>query len=598
MDRYANVESLGQDALTREVQEWLRRFAAALSEDDVTGAMSLFDDDCYWRDAISFTWNLKTFEGTQSIGRMLESVLPQIRPRHWSLDETPTETGGVVQAFLRFETETARGRAIVRLKNGRCCTLFTTIEELIGHEEVTGRRRPIGATHRAQRGKRSWLARREQEKRELGYEVQPYVLIVGGGQGGISLGTALKRLGVPTLIVDRYQKPGDAWRNRYEQLTLHDGVWYNPMPYMPYPDDWPTFASKDQMGDFLEAYTQIMQLNFWGDTDFVSGQFDEDVDEWVVQVERDGRQIELRPTQLVFANGVYGTASIPETKGLDTFEGEWLHTSQYFNGEPFRGKNCVVVGASNSAHDVCQDLWENEAGSVTMLQRTSTLIVNSHELMKFLAPLYSEDALEKGIDAERADLLRASTPLRVLTETHRRYWAELREREADFYGRLESVGFKLDFAEDGAGLAVKALRRGTGWYVNEGASDLIISGDIKVQHAGIAEVSGDKVVLEDGTELPTDVIVFATGYESISQSIAKLLSPEVAQKVGPCWGVGSGLDRDPGPWEGELRAFWKPTGQKNFWVHGGGLASVRPNSKLLALQLKARMEKIDTPVYG
>jgi putative flavoprotein involved in K+ transport len=76
------------------------------------------------------------------------------------------------------------------------------------------------------------------------------------------------------------------------------------------------------------------------------------------------------------------------------------------------------------------------------------------------------------------------------------------------------------------------------------------------------------------------------------------VSPEVADKVGKCWGYGSDTTKDPGPWEGELRNMWKPTAQDAMWFHGGNLHQSRHYSRYLALQLKARMEGIDTPVYG
>ena len=72
---------------------------------------------------------------------------------------------------------------------------------------------------------------------------------------------------------------------------------------------------------------------------------------------------------------------------------------------------------------------------------------------------------------------------------------------------------------------------------------------------------------------------------------------EVADRVGKVWGLGSGIKGDPGPWVGELRNMWKPTAQPNLWFHGGNLMQSRHYSLYLALQLKARMEGIPTPVY-
>ena len=87
--------------------------------------------------------------------------------------------------------------------------------ELKGFEEAKGATRPKGVEHGASQDRKSWLERKTQEEADLGYKTQPYCVIVGGGQGGIALGARLKRLGVPTIIVEKNPRAGDSWRNRY-----------------------------------------------------------------------------------------------------------------------------------------------------------------------------------------------------------------------------------------------------------------------------------------------------------------------------------------------------------------------------------------------
>lgn len=176
---------------------------------------------------------------------------------------------------------------------------------------------------------------------------------------------------------------------------------------------------------------------------------------------------------------------------------------------------------------------------------------------------------------------------------------EIQARDAELYTGLRKVGFLLDFGDDNSGLGMKYLRRGSGYYIDVGASDLIADGQIKLRSGvNIAAIKPDSVVLTDGSALAADLIVYATGYGSMNGWAARLISQEVADKVGKCWGLGSGTTKDPGPWEGELRNMWKPTQQKALWFHGGNLAQSRFYSQFLALQIKARFEGIDTPVYG
>ena len=145
---------------------------------------------------------------------------------------------------------------------------------------------------------------------------------------------------------------------------------------------------------------------------------------------------------------------------------------------------------------------------------------------------------------------------------------------------------------------MKYLRRGSGYYIDVGASQLIIDGKIKLAHGNVQEIVPNGVMLDDGKLLPADLIVYATGYGSMNGWAADLIGRDVADKVGKCWGLGSDTPKDPGPWVGEERNMWKPTQQEALWFHGGNLHQSRHYSQFLSLQLKARMEGIETPVYG
>jgi putative flavoprotein involved in K+ transport len=107
------------------------------------------------------------------------------------------------------------------------------------------------------------------------------------------------------------------------------------------------------------------------------------------------------------------------------------------------------------------------------------------------------------------------------------------------------------------------------------------------------------VVLSDGSELDADLVVYATGYRPMNECVARLISHDVARKVGNCWGLGSNTTNDPGPWERELRNMWKPTHQPHLWFHGSTFNDSRHYSLYLALQIKARMEGVPgIRVYG
>ena len=581
------------------INEWLANLNAALQKNDSQQAAELFAPESYWRDFVSFTWNLKTMEGRKEIAEMLDATLESVKPANWTLEGDASEADGITEGWIKFETATSRGEGHLRLNaDGQAWTLLTTAYELKGHEEARGATRPKGVEHGLFQGRKTWLENRQEEEAELGYERQPYCVIIGGGQGGIGLGARLRRLGVPTIIVEKNPRPGDSWRNRYKSLCLHDPVWYDHMPYLPYPDHWPVFAPKDKIGDWLEMYTKVMELNYWNSTVCKKAEYDEASGEWTVHVERDGKPVVLKPKQLVLATGMSAVPNIPDIPGMDSFKGDIHHSSKHPGGDKYAGKKAVVIGSNNSAHDICADLWEHGA-DVTMVQRSSTHIARSETLMDLaLGGLYSEQAVANGMTTHKADMIFASLPYRILPALQVPVYAAMKERDKDLYDRLEKVGFMLDFGEDDSGLFCKYLRRGSGYYIDVGASELIANGDIKLKTGQTECITETGVMLADGTEIPADVIVLATGYGSMNGWAAQLINQDVADKVGKCWGMGSDTTKDPGPWEGELRNMWKPTQQPGLWFHGGNLHQSRHYSSYLSLQLKAHMENIPTPVYG
>ncbi len=594
--------STTQPSPQERTEAWFAAFEAALRAHDIDGAAGLFATESYWRDLVAFSWNLTTVEHPAGVKDLLENTLEHTAARGFALEEPPESADGVTTAWFTFETELGRGRGLVRLveEDGRdkAWTFLTTLYEIKGHEEPRGPQRPMGAEHGADPDRVTWQERREIEEAELGRTTQPYVLVVGGGQGGIALGARLRQLGVPFVVVDKHERPGDQWRNRYKSLCLHDPVWYDHLPYLKFPDNWPVFAPKDKIGDWLESYTKVMEVPYWTSTSVTSARYSEEAGVWEVELEREGTPTTLRPTHLVLATGMSGKPNVPTVPGQDVFRGEQHHSSAHPGPDAYAGKKVVVIGSNNSAFDICGALWEHDA-DVTMVQRSSTHIVKSATLMDVgLGDLYSERALAAGITTEKADLIFASLPYRIMHTFQIPLYDRMREIDADFYERMERAGFRLDFGDDGSGLFLKYLRRGSGYYIDVGAADLVADGEVALAQGQVDHLTETSVVLADGTELEADLVVYATGYGSMNGWAADLISQEVADKVGKVWGLGSDTTKDPGPWEGEQRNMWKPTQQEALWFHGGNLHQSRHYSLYLALQLKARYEGLDTPVYA
>jgi cation diffusion facilitator CzcD-associated flavoprotein CzcO len=402
----------------------------------------------------------------------------------------------------------------------------------------------------------------------------PAVLVVGGGQAGLSAAASLTQLGIDTLIVDREPRIGDNWRKRYHALVLHNQVHVNHLPYMPFPPNWPAYIPKDKIAGWFEAYAESMELNFWTATEFEGGTYDEKAERWSVVLRcADGSRREINPRHVVLATGVSGIPNLPDIPTLHNFSGKVLHSSQYDDGDAWKGKNVLVIGSGNSGHDIAQDLHSSGA-KVTLVQRSSTLIVNVEPSAQLPYALYDE-----GPSLEDCDLITASIPLAVAKRSHILLTQQAKDLDKDLLDGLERKGFRLDFGDNGTGWQFKYLTRGGGYYFNVGCSDLIVKGEIGLaQFSDIAAFVSDGAQMRNGTTIPADLIILATGYKGQQHLVGKLFGNDVATRVGPIWGFGDG---------DELRNMFTRTPQPGLWFIAGSFAQCRIYSKYLALQIKA-----------
>ncbi|KAK7736128.1 hypothetical protein SLS53_007155 [Cytospora paraplurivora] len=571
--------------------------AKASSREAAEGVASLFlDGDCYWRDHLALAWDLRTLKGKGEIASFLQgnSNLTHVsldtssewrKPRFASFNIEQTSRG--ILLYISISTRVGTGHGVARLvEDGKgswkIWTFFTTLEELRGFEEPIGPRRTTGAHHGAHKGRKNWTDRRNEEVSFVDHE--PDVLIIGAGQSGLAAHARLKMLGVPTLIVDSNERIGDNWRKRYHQLVLHDPVWYDHLPYLPFPDWWPVFTPKDKLADFFESYAKLLELNVWMSTALESASWDAAGKQWAVTVKRtlpDGNTETrtVHPKNVIQATGHSGKANVPEIKGWDSFEGLICHSSQFPGAKPnSQGKKAIVVGACNSSHDICQDYYEN-GYEITMVQRSSTCVVSSETICKVnFAGQYEEG----GPPTEDADLLAWSTPAEVLKAVHYENTKVQQKRDKATIDGLTKAGFKIDKGPDDCGLYIKYIQRGGGYYIDVGASQLIIDGKIKVkQGQEVTEVLPHGLRFADGTELEADEIIFATGYQNMRTQARAIFGDEVADELGDVWG----LDEN-----GEIRTLWRSSGHPGFWFHGGNLSVGRYYSRILALQIKAQLE--------
>jgi cation diffusion facilitator CzcD-associated flavoprotein CzcO len=568
------------------VENWLARFERALAQTDELALETLFHPDSYWRDVLALTWQIRTFSGLDSVLRELKAFARRAKPTGVQIDPHRTSPRYVtraateaVEAIFAFETVDGRGSGVVRLipdvQHGntlKAWTLLTALNEIKGFEEQVGRSRTRGKAYSRDFRGPNWLDVRTSAAAYV--DRDPAVLVVGGGQAGLSIAARLGELHVDTLIADRERRIGDNWRNRYHALVLHNQVYVNHLPYMPFPPNWPTYIPKDKLAAWFEAYVESMELNYWTATEFEGGTYDETEARWSVVLQRaDGTRREMHPRHVIMATGVSGIPNVPDIPTLRNFAGKVLHSSQYGDGETWKGKCALVIGTGNSGHDIAQDLYSSGA-KVTLVQRSSTMIVNVEPSAQLPYALYDE-----GLPLEDCDLITTSIPLPLARKSHILLTEQAKNLDKDLLDALERRGFKLDFGDDGTGWQFKYLTRGGGYYFNVGCSDLIVKGDIGlVQFSDIAEFVPEGARMRNGDTIAADLIVLATGYKGQEHLVRKLFGVDVAARIGPIWGFGDGQ---------ELRNMFTRTAQPGLWFIAGSFAQCRIYSKYLALQIKA-----------
>lgn len=581
--------------LSGAAESWLSAFGTALSTADTGALASLMYPDSHWRDLLAFTWHISTVSGPDDISTALANSADDLEPQSFSIDYDAAPPrmvmrGGrqdVLETIFRFTTKTGQCSGVLRMvadeaDAGRlkAWTILTALDEISGFEESIGTARPTGEAYSRDFKGPNWLDRRNIA---IAYEDRdPEVLVVGGGQAGLSIAARLTQLGVDTLIVDREERVGDNWRKRYHALVLHNQVHVNHLPYMPFPPNWPTYIPKDKLAGWFEYYAEAMELNFWTETEFSGGAYDETDGRWTVELKQPGGTRTLRPRHVVMATSVTGIPNLPTIPTLDQFKGEVIHSSAYTGAQSRKDKRVLIIGTGTSAHDMAQDLQSNGA-TVSLIQRGATSIINVEPSAQLPYTLYDE-----GLSLETADLIATATPYEPLKAVHTAMAEESTRLDKDMLEALEKVGFRIDH-EDKTGWQFKFMNRGGGYYFNVGCSDLIIDGKVGlIQFDDIDTFVAEGAKLKNGDVVAADTVILATGFKGQEENVKRLLGNDVAERIGPIWGFGDDSQ--------ELRNLWMRTKQPGLWFIAGSFAQCRIFSKYLALQIKACQQGMIEPV--
>ncbi len=573
----------GQQA-RRDAADWLAAFEAALSGGDAARLASLFHADSHWRDVLAFTWHITPTAGPEAIATRLVAEQPRVGATGFHLPPgrkapRPAKRLGIesIEALYEFETKVGRGAGIIRLAPDadgtmKAWLISTTLQTIRGHEERIGANRPTGSAYSRNFGGDNWADMRR--KAQAYEDREPTVIVIGGAQAGLAAAARLNQLGIDTLVVEKWPRIGDSWRKRYHSLALHNSIHINHLPYMEFPPTWPTYIPKDMLGNWFEFYADAMEINCWTDTEFVEGSWDDAAKCWNARVRRgDGTERVFRPRHLVFANGVSSYPWIPELPGLDEFKGTILHSEGFDSGAGWEGKRALILGTGSSANDIALDLHSHKVNT-TLIQRGSTTVVSINPSARLNEAIFDEPGA-----LEDADLIVASAPPPLVLRNYKAVVQRMLDLDREMIDGLKRIGFKHDIGEDKTGHQMKYFRRGGGYNLDAGSSELMIKGELGLlQYDRIERFCAEGALLKDGSVVPADLLVLATGYYPQKELVRRALGDDMAAKIGEVWGIGP---------DGELNNMFKRTPQQGAWFIAGGLSQCRINSKYLALQIKA-----------
>lgn len=572
------------------ITAWLYKLQSCFNERKFDRLKESFIRECWWRDMLGLSWDFTTKQGFDKISAYLhrsDVILTDLKPETGGLKPFLVEWAGDtwLQSAFSFHTKFGKGQGFLKMVNQpsgewKAWTVFTELSQLHYQEDLE--------RERIRNNVFSLYGTPE----TYGDKHKLPVLIIGAGtalqnssteytltltgQAGISLAARLKSMGVETLVVDRHARVGDSWRLRYDTVTLNTPTFTDHYPFMKYPENWPEWLNRDQTAEFLEHYSQIMGLNVRLNTT-------------VCSVRRLGSRHEIRVNgpcgedvlhseQVVLATGVYSDVPIiPNFNGQETFRGLIYHSIEHQSARhiPDLGnKKIVVIGCSTSGHDIAQDFVKCGAREVCMIQRNPIFSLSRAAWKTIMLGIWNMP----GLTTEDADLLSNSIPIPLVRTMSIGLTRIMAENDRMMLDGLTKAGLAVRTGEDGYGLADHQLITGGHYYIDQGASQMIIDGRIKIHRCeeGVQKLGQNSVTLADGTCVQADVIVLATGYEKSILTIRKLMGDEVADKLR---GFGS-LDH-----EQERSGWWRPTGIPGFWFMTGSFTWCRQFSQKLALQI-------------
>ncbi|KAK0934573.1 hypothetical protein LTR29_013839 [Friedmanniomyces endolithicus] len=552
-------------------------------------------EDAIWRDLLSFTGTYRTFYSRKTVFATLQKLSKEKQRSPFALEGSEPRIGRTVDgtSWLDINVSCSTSEnglvgeckgtvSVVLCEDGewRIWMLRTWLESFEGHghpdvlEPVTAVSN--GAGHESADTHTNGASDGSAMNGD-GPTTDYDVIVVGGGQAGLSTAGRLKALGVRYILLERRPEIGDVWNTRYESLRWHTSKHYGSLPFgHTYPEEDDYMLPAKRIGACHRAWAEKFGINVQTSTAVESARWDKSTASWTVTASSTTGKQTLTARNLVLTIGVGHLTPVlpawatPPQVSASNFHGTILHGSAYRSCAPFAGKPGLVVGTANTAHDVAEDM-ANAGMHPTMLQRGSTFVFPAEWLHR------AEDAhYHPSMDPADADRESFTYPNKIMREMiNRAVWSGIR-RSPERFDALEREGFKVDRFGD---IYDNLYVRFGGHYVDIGASARIAGGEIRVNTKSVRGLTETGVVFEDGSELAAELVVLCTGFDhDFRHDAAEIVGHEVADQMDDFWNVDA---------EGEVRGHAKFAGHPNLYYHGGDIRMGRFFSRFVALQIQA-----------
>ncbi|TDZ15099.1 putative indole-3-pyruvate monooxygenase YUCCA10 [Colletotrichum orbiculare MAFF 240422] len=577
----------------------VREVSEALQKQSHQGLARLFSGDVigettsYWKDTLALTAHLRTFRGNRTIASALLELhdLRQVSTLQFAHAQVLAASDDLkwVNCSFNFTTSSPKARCkgtLMLIPDGtglnghhgwKVWSMTTWLADFEDHPEDEA------------------ILRQPSEPMSDSSSLSTEVLIVGGGNSGVLLAARLKALGVSFIVVDRNKKVGDNWALRYDCMRFHTYKSFCETPYISYDTPTNDGLTRDELATQLGIFAEAFDLDrrILHAAHVTSTKYDKEGGKWVATVAEENRERVITSRCVVLATGAgFSGANVPDIPGRELFKGISIHSTQFKNAEELvqtGAKSVVIVGSANTAFDVLGDCYESGL-KTTMIQRSPTYVVP----MTYFAHPMSLGAYDV-IPVEDADGVVNGGPLAIggplLALCHRLQALA----EPNRYDNVRRAGFRVEDSQTGD-LALTLVERCGGHFVDMGKGiELISTGQVGIRSGSVpAAYLADGLLLEDGSKVEADAIIWCTGFGSLDarKGLSGVLgegATEIANKLESTWGVDA---------EGETRGLWKrQPNVENLWVFAGGTAQHRWFSKVIAQQIKGVLEGIIPEPY-